>query len=134
MKVEITHFTESVCARTQPLHVYKLFLTNSEPSWHSIYPLMFPILIFVLLPIYIHCFYFLVITALLFNVYYNCVILKCTMNLLTLAISSNGSHVISMLNLCTQIILSQSCLSKNFYHQCKIILFQRCINFTIHVS
>ena len=63
------------------------------------------------------------------NVYYNCVNLKCTTNLLTLAISSNGSHVISMLNLCTQIILSQSCLSRK-----KIILFLRGINFTINVS
>ena len=57
-------------------------------------------------------------------VYFNCLNIKCTMNPLTLAISSNGSYVIPMLNVCIQIVLSPSCLSKNLYHQCTIILFQ----------
>ena len=46
------------------------------------------------------------------------------MNPLTLVISSKGSNVIPMLNVCIQIVLSPSCLSKNLYHQCTIILFQ----------
>ena len=85
---------------------------------------------------YVICFYFLVTTALLFIVYYyKCLNIKCIMNLLTLVINSNGSDVMPMLNLCTlQMLLSQACLSKNFYHQCKIILYLRCINFTIIVS
>ena len=68
--------------------------------------------------------FFLTISALLFNVHCNWLNIKCSMNLLTLAISSNGSYVIPrpMLNVCIQIVLSPSCLSKNLYHQCKVIL------------
>ena len=97
---------------------------------------MFSTSIFVLLSIYVICFYFLVTTALLFIVYYyKCLNIKCNMNLLTLAINSNGSDVMPMQNLCTlQILLGQACLSKNFYHQFKIILYVRCINSTIIVS
>ena len=70
-------------------------------------------------------FYCLTITALLFNfnLYCNWLNIKSAMNLLTLAISSNGSYVILMLNVCIQILLSPSCLSNNLFHQCKIILF-----------
>ena len=85
---------------------------------------MFSILTFVLLSMYIICFYFLTITTLLFNVYCNCLNIKCTMNLLTLATRSNGSYVIPMLNVCIQILFSLSCLSKNFYFDFKRILFQ----------
>ena len=86
---------------------------------------MFSIVTFVLLSNVYNLFcFFLTITALLFNVYFNCLNIKCAMNRLTLAISSNESYVISMLNVCIQIVLNPSCLSKNLYHQCTIILFQ----------